>query len=99
MDKANKEKAQSAEKKAGAEGELEVTTKELKADSSTLADLHHNCMSKASDFEAEQKSREEELKAIATAKKLVVEATKGASDQQYSFVQVASSARLSTRAD
>merc|ERR1719171_1932063 len=46
-------------------------------------------MTGAEDFEAETKSRGEELKALATAKKIIVEATSGAADQSYSFVQVA----------
>merc|ERR1719345_235921 len=44
-------------------------------------------MSGAEDFEAETKSRGEELKALATAKKIIVEATSGAASQSYSFVQ------------
>jgi len=52
-----------------------------------LADLHHNCMTKASDFEAETTSRGEELKALATAKKIIIEAT---SFGQVSFLQTGS---------
>merc|ERR1719326_1242793 len=51
-------------------------------------------MTKASDFEAETTSRGEELKALAFAKKAVVENTAGATDQQYSFLQIASSSDL-----
>merc|ERR1719247_1232210 len=45
----------------------------------------------AEDFEAETKSRGEELKALATAKKIIVEATSGAQDVSYGFVQVSMS--------
>merc|ERR1719326_1653958 len=45
-------------------------------------------MTGAEDFEAETKSRGEELKALATAKKIIQEATAGAADQSYSFVQI-----------
>jgi len=55
--------------------------------------LHHNCMTKANDFEAETKSRAEELKALATAKKIIIEATSLA---QTSFLQ---RSKISTRAD
>merc|ERR1719243_221209 len=48
-------------------------------------------MTGAEDFEAETKSRGEELKALATAKKIIVEATSGAQDISYSFVQVSMS--------
>merc|ERR1712194_818137 len=59
------------------------------------ATLHHDCMTKAANFEAETKSRGEELKALATAKKIIKEAT--SSLAQFSFVQVAS--QLSTGED
>eukprot|EP00929_Paragymnodinium_shiwhaense_P029545 TRINITY_DN168_c1_g2_i3.p1 TRINITY_DN168_c1_g2~~TRINITY_DN168_c1_g2_i3.p1 ORF type:complete len:374 (-),score=142.53 TRINITY_DN168_c1_g2_i3:141-1262(-) len=54
-------------------------------------------MSKATEFEAETKSRGEELKALATAKKIIAEATGGATSQTYSLLQVGS--KLSSRAD
>merc|ERR1719284_999535 len=62
LEDAKKGSAASGEKKATAEGDLAATSKELAGDVSTLADLHHNCMTKAADFEAEVKSRAEELK-------------------------------------
>merc|ERR1712008_557218 len=61
--------AASNEKKATAEGDLEVTTKDLKEDVEALSDLHQTCLTKAQDYEAETKSRGEELTAIASAKK------------------------------
>jgi len=91
LDKAKKNLAASAEKKATAEGDLAVTTKDLDEDVKALAALHEECMSGAEDFEAETKSRGEELKALATAKKIIVEATSGAQAQSYSFVQTAMS--------
>merc|ERR1719379_3401696 len=54
-------------------------------------------MSKASDFEAEVTSRGEELKALAMAKKAVVENTAGAGGQTYSFIQ--SSLEITSHAD
>jgi hypothetical protein len=88
--KAKKDLATSAEAKATAEGDLAVTTKDLDEDTKALATLHQDCMTGAEDFEAETKSRGEELKALATAKKIIVEATSGAAEQSYSFVQVSS---------
>merc|ERR1740138_899138 len=84
LDEAKKSKAASEESKATAEGDLDVTSKALAEDTKALADLHHNCMTKASDFEAETTSRGEELKALATAKKIIIEAT---SFGQVSFLQ------------
>jgi hypothetical protein len=98
-DKAAKANAASAEAKATAEGDLEVTNKDLAQDIKQLAATHHECMTKAQDFEAETASRGEELKALAQAKKIIIEATGGATAQTYSFLQMASASRLSTRAD
>merc|ERR1712085_3535 len=94
LDAAKKGIAASTEKKATAEGDLEVTTKDLAEDVAAKATLHHDCMTKAANFEAETKSRGEELKALATAKKIIKEATSLA---EVSFVQVAS--QLSTGTD
>jgi len=80
--------AASNEKKATAEGDLEMTTKNLNEDITALSDLHHECLSKAQDYEAETKSRGEELTAIATAKKTIQETTSGAADLSYGFSQV-----------
>merc|ERR1719440_1345507 len=44
-------------------------------------------MTKAQDFETETQSRAEELKAIATAKKIIIEMTGGAGSQTYSLAQ------------
>merc|ERR1712045_803056 len=80
--------AASNEKKATAEGDLDATSKNLAEDISALAELHHECLSKAQDYEAETKSRGEELKAIATAKKVIQETTAGAADLSYGLNQV-----------
>merc|ERR1719203_1083191 len=82
--------AASSERKATATGDLEATSRELSADKESKASLHHDCMTKASTFEAETRSRGEELHAMAEAKKVIKEAT-AASLSQVSFVQVASS--------
>merc|ERR1740138_510091 len=75
MDKAKKGLAASA--KATAEGALAVTSSDLAEDVKTLATLHADCMKAAEEFEAETKSRDEELKALATAKKVIMETTSG----------------------
>merc|ERR1712117_655572 len=45
--------AASNEKKATAEGDLAATTKNLDEDVLALSELHHECLSKAQDYEAE----------------------------------------------
>jgi len=85
-------------RKAVATGDLRATTSDLAADTEAKATLHHYCMTKASTFEAETKSRGEELKALAEAKKVIEEATGGASLAQTSFLQTARS-RLASGAD
>jgi len=100
--KTKKRKAEAGETQASAEGDLAVTTKGLNEDVAQLGDLHHDCMTKAQDFEISTKSRGEELKALAGAKKIIAEATGGASSQTYDLAQTAMSflqTRLSTRAD
>merc|ERR1719159_1373480 len=92
MDKAKKGLSESQEKKAVAEGDLDVTSKDLAEDIKTKTTLHQDCMSAAEEFELATKSRGEELKALATAKKVIKEATGGAASQTYlnqlSFFQV-----------
>merc|ERR1719284_2389227 len=99
MDKAKKDLAASQEKTAAAKGDLEVTSKDLAEDIATKSTLHQDCMSAAEEFELTTKSRGEELKALATAKKVIQEATGGAASQTYlnqmSFLQISSSADLS----
>merc|ERR1719157_392600 len=97
---ARKNLAASAEKKAGAEGGLVATSADLKEDIATKDGLHQECMDGAEEFELSTKSRGEELNALATAKKVIVEATGGAAGQSYdlnqvSFLQLSSSADLS----
>jgi len=84
---AKKGLAGSAGSKAEAEGDLDVTSKELAADVKAKSDLHHECMTTAENFEAETKSRGEELKALAEARKVILESTSGASSISYSFLQ------------
>jgi len=88
MNKAKKDLGASGEAKANAEGDLAVTTKDLDGDVATLSTLHQDCMKGAEDFEAETKSRGEELHALSTAAKIITEATAGAADQSYGLEQV-----------
>jgi len=99
LDAAKKSLASSGETEATAQGDLTVTAKALAADIATLEDLHKDCLTKAQDFEAETKSRSEELKALAEAKKILKETTAGAEAQTYglnqeSFLQITSKAGL-----
>merc|ERR1719446_1223988 len=62
-----------------------------------LATASSTCMTVAADHDATVKSRNEELEAIATAKKILSDTSSGAVEQSYSFVQVSS--RLQTGTD
>jgi len=88
MDKAKKSLAESQEGKATAEGDLDSTSKDLAEDIASKSTLHQDCMTAAEEFELTTKSRGEELNALATAKKIIVEATGGAAGQSYSFLQL-----------
>jgi predicted nucleic acid-binding Zn-ribbon protein len=85
------DKAAAEEAKAGAEGELEVTIKELKAAEEKLASVRSGCIQVAADHEASLRSRAEELQVIAQARKILVDTSKGAVDQTYSFLQLSTS--------
>merc|ERR1719379_2078832 len=81
MAKAKKALAAATETKATAEGDLATTSEDLKEDIATKATVHQDCMNGAEEFEMATKSRGEELKALATAKKVIVKATGGAAEQ------------------
>merc|ERR1712228_1118855 len=85
-------------KKAAAESDLALANKDLDADTKGLADLNQDCMEKAQAHETADKSRADELGAIAAAKKALSENTGGAAASTYSLLQVARSS-LSSRAD
>merc|ERR1719399_1172292 len=96
-DEAHKSKSESAEAKATAEGDLDVTSKDLAGDIKELAGLHHNCMTRAQEYEDETKSRGEELAALAKAKQIIKEAVAlPQTDAETSFLQVS---KLSTSTD
>merc|ERR1719261_1500803 len=97
MDKKKKQNAALAETKAEAEGDLEVTNKALAEDIKQLAETHQECMTKATDFETETASRGEELKVLAQAKKIIIEATGGATAQTYSLLQLTATSGLRSR--
>jgi hypothetical protein len=96
-------KASSEEGKATAEGDLAGTVKALKNSESSLETANTDCMTTAADHEATVAARTEELKVIATAKKILKESTSGAVSQTYSLLQSDSvstfTSRLRTRAD
>eukprot|EP00928_Gymnodinium_smaydae_P089789 TRINITY_DN736_c0_g1_i1.p1 TRINITY_DN736_c0_g1~~TRINITY_DN736_c0_g1_i1.p1 ORF type:complete len:689 (+),score=254.58 TRINITY_DN736_c0_g1_i1:1481-3547(+) len=100
---AKKSLSASGEKKATAEGDLEVTTKDVETNSKALVDLKQDCMTKSQDYEAATKSRGEELEALAAAKKAIADSTAASSKLSYglsqvSFLQVSRS-KLSSSVD
>jgi len=104
MAESKKSKAEADQTKATAEGDLAVTSKTLAEDMKTLGGLHQDCMTKATDFEAEMASRGEELKALAEAKKIIASATEGAEGLTYdlaqtSFLQISVASQIATRQD
>jgi hypothetical protein len=99
MDAAKKGLAESQEHKSVAEGDLATTTADLEADHKAKEELHHECMSGAQDYEEQAKSRNEELKALQEAKKVIKESTGGATEQTYGLNQVDSFVQLTSRAD
>merc|ERR1719221_2070635 len=96
MDDEKAAKAEAAEGKATAEGDLGETLKLLKNTKDDLATASATCMQVAADHQATVTARNEELKAIATATKILKDTTGGAASQTYSMLQVA---RLQNRQD
>merc|ERR1719210_246189 len=90
-------KAASEEAKATAEANLAATLKDLADSKAALKASNSGCMQVAADHEATVAGRNEELKTIAEAKKILVSTTSGAVEQTYSMFQMGS--RLQTRAD
>merc|ERR550514_535145 len=83
-----------SEEKATAEGDLSVTSKDLKASEDELATAQAECMQVAADHEATVTAREEELAVIAKAKKILQETSSGAVEQSYDFLQISTRAQL-----
>merc|ERR1719469_1780177 len=75
------------EENAQAEGDLEVTTKELAASQKQLATTRSSCIQVAADHEATVAARKEELAVIAKAKQILVDTSVGAVEKTYSFLQ------------
>merc|ERR1719221_944319 len=88
LDEAKTATAASKERKEIATGDLDVTSKDLAADTADLAHTHQLCMTTAEDFEAATKSRDEELNALAAAKKAIADKTGGADALSYGLNQV-----------
>jgi hypothetical protein len=83
-------KHEASESKATAAGDKTVTEKDLKEGENVLHNMESDCRTKASDNEMSVKNRQDELKAIALAKKALLDKTGGAAEQVYggSFLQL-----------
>merc|ERR1719336_745210 len=96
-------RAAAEEGKASAQGDLDMTTKELANSKEQRATAQAMCLTTAADHEATVAARKEELKVIAEARQMLADTTSGAEAQTYSFVQLVSSSatsvRMQTRAD
>merc|ERR1719265_2371668 len=92
-------KAEAAGIQATSEGELAVTEKDLADAQKALKTVGSDCMEKATDHSVSTQGRADELKALATAKKIIQQSTSGAEAQSYSFFQVSVTSQLQTGAD
>merc|ERR1719235_1861152 len=93
------EKAEAAETKSVAEGDLVITEKDLADAQAALASISSDCMSLATDHQVSTQGRADELKALATAKKIIQQSTSGAEGQSYSFFQISANSKIHTAAD
>merc|ERR1719456_1357334 len=88
LDEAKKNKAAAQETQATAEGDLEATSADLAEAEKVLKQVSMECMTAAHDHDVSRQSRAEELKALATAKKIIQKMTAGATKQSYDFLQL-----------
>merc|ERR1719253_1285411 len=91
-EKAGKEAA--AEAKATAEGDLEVTNKELASSKEQLATAQSSCVQVAADHETTTAARKEELAVVAQARKILEDTSSGAVSQTYSLLQITTRSEL-----
>merc|ERR1719226_142710 len=87
------------EEKATNEKDLSITVKALADANNVLANVKADCMQVAADHEATVAGRNDELKALDDAMKILKDTTSGAVEQTYSLLQVAQGSQLRTRAD
>merc|ERR1719352_1191787 len=99
LDEQKKGKAEAEETKATAEGDLAATKADLEEDRAALKNLHMDCMTKSQEFEAATKSRNEELKTLAEAKKIIKEATEGGTEVVYGGASAASFLQIGTASE
>merc|ERR1719183_1935546 len=92
-------KAKDEASAAKAEGDLAMTEKALDDAKTALAEANADCMQVAADHEATVTGRTEELTALATAKKILMETSSGAVSQTYSLLQVKAGSQMRSRAD
>jgi len=92
------EKAKKLQKKADAEGDVKDTTGTMEEDKKYLEDLVATCEQKASDFEARQQLRAEEIEAVEKAIEIVSSgAVSGNADKHLpGFIQGSAMAQLRT---
>mmetsp|Transcript_84024 Transcript_84024/g.162137 ORF Transcript_84024/g.162137 Transcript_84024/m.162137 type:complete len:704 (+) Transcript_84024:49-2160(+) len=77
LDESKSSKHEAAETQATAEADLTTTKKDLAEDESILANMETDCKNKMADHEVSVKNRAEELKALASAKTAIMDATGG----------------------
>merc|ERR1740129_786653 len=91
-------RAAAEESKVSSQSDLDMTNKELANSKKQLATAQSSCVKIAADHDATVAARNEELKVIAEALKILTETTSGAEGQTYSLVQLERSS-LKSRAD
>jgi hypothetical protein len=99
MDEAKSTKANGQSVKATSEGELSMTKESLAKSEKTLRNMGSSCKTAVEDHDASVKSREEELQALAEAKKVLSQNVGAADSKVYSFIQTESHPAISTRTD
>jgi len=97
MEESKTAMAKAGEEKAAAEGELATTSKDLAEDQALLEETNKECSEYQEEYDAEVKSRAEELAAVKKAKEILTESTGGAADVSYALPQTASFLQVRSR--
>merc|ERR1719223_1502403 len=84
IDEAKSSKHEATETRAIAESNLQTTKQDLAEDQNVLANMENDCRTRAADHETSVENRAEELKALAVAKRAIIEATVGGEALVYS---------------
>lgn len=104
LDDTKSQKSKNIEQKATSEGSLDLVNKDVEADEKYLSDLQKECMTKADEFQTQQKESAAEILVLKEARMILMKSNAAALDQEPapavdspSFLQLRSKAKMAMR--